>query len=117
MGDQGQVETPDVDVVVVGAGFAGLYQLYKLREMGLSARCFETADGVALDPELEPSVEWAELPIPGPGQHVRRLEESRATAPRIDDQPVLVLGTAPGIVGRDDIENFLLGLDREILFT
>ena len=34
-----------VDVVVVGAGFAGLYLLHRLRNAGLSARCFE-AGGV-----------------------------------------------------------------------
>ena len=36
----------DVDVVVVGAGFAGLYLLHRLRKLGLSARCFEAAAGV-----------------------------------------------------------------------
>ena len=36
----------DFDVVVVGAGMAGLYLLHKLRSMGLSAQGFETADGV-----------------------------------------------------------------------
>jgi len=36
----------DVDVVVVGAGFAGLYMLHKLRETGMTARAFETGDGV-----------------------------------------------------------------------
>ena len=36
----------DVDVVVVGAGFAGLYMLHKLREIGMTARAFETGDGV-----------------------------------------------------------------------
>jgi cyclohexanone monooxygenase len=30
-----------VDVVVVGAGFAGLYMLHKLRGQGLSAIAFE----------------------------------------------------------------------------
>jgi cyclohexanone monooxygenase len=30
-----------VDAVVVGAGFAGLYTLYRLRELGVSARAFE----------------------------------------------------------------------------
>ncbi len=35
-----------VDVAVVGAGFAGLYLLHRLRAMGLSAVCFEKADGV-----------------------------------------------------------------------
>ncbi len=33
--------TPEVDAVVVGAGFAGLYALHKLRSAGLSVRVFE----------------------------------------------------------------------------
>ena len=36
----------DFDVVVVGAGFAGLYALYRLREQGLSVRVFEAGNGV-----------------------------------------------------------------------
>ncbi|NOP96969.1 NAD(P)/FAD-dependent oxidoreductase [Mycolicibacterium fortuitum] len=36
----------EVDVVVVGAGFAGLYALHRFREQGLSVRVFEAADGV-----------------------------------------------------------------------
>jgi cyclohexanone monooxygenase len=36
----------DFDAIVVGAGFAGLYMLYKLRALGLSARLFETGSGV-----------------------------------------------------------------------
>src|SRR5499433_1008510 len=35
-----------VDAVIVGAGFAGLYALYRLRGLGLSARVFEAGDGV-----------------------------------------------------------------------
>lgn len=34
------------DVLIVGAGIAGLYQLHKLRELGLSAHILEAADGV-----------------------------------------------------------------------
>ena len=34
------------DAIVIGAGVSGLYQLYKLREMGLSVRAFEDAGGV-----------------------------------------------------------------------
>src|SRR5258705_2017120 len=34
------------DVVVVGAGFAGLYMLHRLRGLGLKARAFEQGDGV-----------------------------------------------------------------------
>ncbi|MFD4181652.1 flavin-containing monooxygenase [Rhodococcus sp. NPDC058514] len=35
-----------VDVVVVGAGFAGLYALHRLRGAGLTVRVFEAGDGV-----------------------------------------------------------------------
>ena len=33
-----------VDVVIVGAGFAGMYLAYRLRELGLSMQGFEKAD-------------------------------------------------------------------------
>lgn len=36
----------DYDVVIIGAGFAGMYQLHKLRQMGMSAHIFETGDDV-----------------------------------------------------------------------
>jgi cyclohexanone monooxygenase len=35
-----------LDVVVVGAGFAGMYMLYKLRNLGFSAKVIERGDGV-----------------------------------------------------------------------
>ena len=34
------------DVIVIGAGVIGLYQLYKLKEMGLSVRLYEHGSGV-----------------------------------------------------------------------
>ena len=34
------------DAVVVGAGFAGLYMLYRLRQLGLKTQVYETGDGV-----------------------------------------------------------------------
>ncbi|MCU1659284.1 MAG: putative oxidoreductase, Pyridinenucleotide-disulfide oxidoreductase family [Pseudonocardiales bacterium] len=37
---------PDVDVVVVGAGIAGLYAIHRLRGDGLTVRCFEAGDDV-----------------------------------------------------------------------
>lgn len=40
----GSVET--LDAVVVGAGVAGLYQLYRLRENGLNVRAFDAASNV-----------------------------------------------------------------------
>ena len=42
----GVAAPPDVDAVVVGAGFAGLYMLHRLRGMGLSVRVFERGSGV-----------------------------------------------------------------------
>jgi cation diffusion facilitator CzcD-associated flavoprotein CzcO len=37
---------PEVDVLVVGAGITGIYQLYRAREAGLSAQLLEAGDGV-----------------------------------------------------------------------
>jgi cation diffusion facilitator CzcD-associated flavoprotein CzcO len=73
----------ELDVVVVGAGFSGLYMLYKLRQQGMSAKVFEAGDDVggtwywnkypgarcdvesmhysfSFDPELEQEWEWTE---------------------------------------------------------
>jgi cyclohexanone monooxygenase len=41
-----ETATPDVDAVVVGAGFAGLYLLHRLRQSGFAARGFEAGGGV-----------------------------------------------------------------------
>jgi cyclohexanone monooxygenase len=77
------------DAIVVGAGFAGLYMLYKLRELGLSARGIEAGGDVggtwywnrypgarcdlesmeysyAFSPELEQEWEWSERYAPQP---------------------------------------------------
>lgn len=37
---------PDVDAVVIGAGFSGLYATKRLRDIGLAVRAFDAADGV-----------------------------------------------------------------------
>src|SRR5262245_58253794 len=39
-------EADSYDVVVVGAGFAGLYMLHRLRGLGMTARVFEQGSGV-----------------------------------------------------------------------
>ena len=36
----------DFDAIVIGAGVTGLYQLYRLRELGMTARVFEAGSGV-----------------------------------------------------------------------
>ena len=38
--------TNEFDVIVVGAGFGGIYALYHLRELGFSVRVLEMGDGV-----------------------------------------------------------------------
>src|ERR1700710_1326912 len=35
-----------VDVIVIGAGFSGLYMLHRLRQLGVRARVLEVAEGV-----------------------------------------------------------------------
>jgi cation diffusion facilitator CzcD-associated flavoprotein CzcO len=46
LADDGDKRGLELDAVVVGAGFSGLYMLHRLRELGLSARVYEAADGV-----------------------------------------------------------------------
>jgi cyclohexanone monooxygenase len=42
----GMQHLDDFDVVIVGAGFAGLYMLHRLRTLGLSVRVCEAGSGV-----------------------------------------------------------------------
>lgn len=42
----GGVDGSSFDAIVIGAGVAGLYQLYKLRELGLRVRVFEAGAAV-----------------------------------------------------------------------
>ena len=80
---RGGAEAPDLDVLVVGAGFAGLYMLFHLRRLGFTAKVIESADDVggtwywnrypgarcdiesidysySFDPELEAEWQWSE---------------------------------------------------------
>src|SRR4026207_2367209 len=41
-----ETQTLDYDAIVVGAGISGLYQLYRLRELGLRVRVLEAGTGV-----------------------------------------------------------------------
>jgi cation diffusion facilitator CzcD-associated flavoprotein CzcO len=41
-----EADAPEFDAVVIGAGVSGLYQLYKLRQLGLKVRVFEDGSGV-----------------------------------------------------------------------
>jgi cation diffusion facilitator CzcD-associated flavoprotein CzcO len=39
-------EIPDFDAIVIGAGFAGIYMVHRLRESGFAVRGLEAGDGV-----------------------------------------------------------------------
>jgi cation diffusion facilitator CzcD-associated flavoprotein CzcO len=41
-----QTDSPDFDAIIIGAGLSGIYQLYRLRELGLRVRVFEAGTGV-----------------------------------------------------------------------
>ena len=43
----------DLDVVVVGAGFSGIYAVHALRSSGLTVRAFEAGDGIGGNLVLE----------------------------------------------------------------
>ncbi|MCY3558695.1 MAG: NAD(P)/FAD-dependent oxidoreductase [Chloroflexi bacterium] len=40
-----EVQEPQYDAIVIGAGVAGIYQIYRLQELGMSATVLEAADG------------------------------------------------------------------------
>lgn len=40
------VSVEQYDAIIIGAGMSGMYQLYRLRELGLSVRVFESGTGV-----------------------------------------------------------------------
>ncbi|NKY43616.1 flavin-containing monooxygenase [Nocardia cerradoensis] len=101
-----------VDVVIVGAGFAGLYAIYRLRGQGLSVRCVEAAEGVggtwfwnrypgarcdvesidysySFDPSLEQEWDWTERYAAQP-EILRYLEH---VADRYDLRRSITFGT------------------------
>jgi flavin-dependent dehydrogenase len=62
------------EAVIVGAGFAGLYMLHRVRGLGFSARIYEVASGVG---------------VPGSGIGIR----ARAAMSRAWSTPTLFRGT------------------------
>jgi len=46
MADGNRDSTPQLDAVIIGAGFGGLYATYRLREQGMKVQAFEAGDGV-----------------------------------------------------------------------
>jgi cation diffusion facilitator CzcD-associated flavoprotein CzcO len=71
-------EPQTVDAVVVGAGLSGLYQLYRLRELGLTARVLETADDVGGT--------WYWNRYPGARCDVESLSYSYSFSPELEQE-------------------------------
>ena len=66
------------DAVIIGAGFAGMYMLYALREQGFSARVFEVADDVGGT--------WYWNRYPGARCDVESLEYSYSFSPELEQE-------------------------------
>jgi len=115
------LDAPDLDVVVVGAGFSGLYLLHRLRRLGFSARAYDTAGDVggtwywnrypgarcdipttdyafSFDPELEAEWTWTEKYATQP----EILSYLRHVADRFDLRRDIVFDTAVTAARWDD---------------
>ncbi len=102
----------ELDAVVVGAGFAGLYLLYRLRRAGYSVQAFEAGDSVggtwywnrypgarcdaeslaysfSFDPELEQEWEWSERYATQP----EILDYAEHVADRYELRPLIAFQT------------------------
>src|ERR1700710_4984 len=112
MGDGDHLGTDEHDVLVIGAGFAGLYALHRLRGLGFATRVLEAADGVggtwywnrypgarcdsesyyysySFSKELEQEWEWTER-YPEHGEILRYLNH---VADRLDLRRDIQFGT------------------------
>lgn len=66
------------DVVIVGAGFSGLYLLHKLRGLGLTAKVYEAGDGVGGT--------WYWNRYPGARVDIESQEYSYSFSPELEDE-------------------------------
>ncbi|NDH53391.1 MAG: NAD(P)/FAD-dependent oxidoreductase [Betaproteobacteria bacterium] len=71
-------DTHHCDVAIVGAGFAGLHMLHRLRSMGLSARVIEAAAGVG--------GVWTWNRYPGARCDVESLQYSYSFSPELEQE-------------------------------
>ena len=106
------VKQPDLDVLIVGAGFSGLYLIHKLRQIGLSCLALEAGEGIggtwywnrypgarcdvpsfqysfSFDKDLEQEWEWSERYAPQP----EILDYAEHVAERFDLKRSIKLST------------------------
>ena len=117
-------ETQKFDAIVVGAGFAGLYMLHRLRGLGLTARVYEAGSGVggtwfwnrypgarcdveslqysySFDDALQQEWEWTER-YPSQPEILRYIDH---VADRFDLRRDIVLNTTVAAAQYDAAEN------------
>ena len=70
--------TPDLDVIIIGAGVGGLYAIHKLRQQGFKVRAYEQGDGVGGT--------WYWNRYPGCRCDVESLEYSFSFSPELDQE-------------------------------
>lgn len=124
--------TEQHDVVIVGAGFAGMYLLHRLRELNLRTRIYEAGDDVggtwywnrypgarcdaeslaysfSFSPELEQEWEWSERYAPQP----EILEYARHVSERFDLRKDIQFETRVTRASyRDETEDWLIETDQ-----
>ncbi len=122
----------DYDVVTVGAGFAGMYLIHKLRGLGFSHRVYEAGSGVggtwywnrypgarcdiesldysySFSPELEQEWEWSERYATQP----EILRYANHVADRFDLRPDIQFDTrVASAVWDDDVRRWVITTDR-----
>ena len=124
MSEQEINENDTLDALIVGAGFAGMYQLHRLREAGLSVRVIEAGTDVggtwywnrypgarcdvpsmeysfSFDEELEQEWTWSEVMSPQP----EILAYARHVADRFDLRPYIQFETKVTAAAFDENRN------------
>jgi cyclohexanone monooxygenase len=71
-------EATTLDVVIVGAGFSGLYMMHKMRGLGFSARVYEAGSGVGGT--------WYWNRYPGARVDIESQEYSYSFSPELEDE-------------------------------
>src|SRR6266478_3741295 len=96
------------DVVVVGAGFAGMYMLHRLRGLGLTVRVYEQGGDVesmqysySFSDELQQEWDWSERYAPQP----EILKYANHVADRFNLRPDIALNTRVDRAAFDESTN------------
>ena len=105
-----RTDAPSLDAVVVGAGFAGLYMLHRLRMLGFSARVYEAASGVGGT--------WFWNRYPGARCDVESVDYSYSFSPELEQEWTWTerYATQPEILAYLNFVADRLDLRRDIRF-